>query len=89
LSDHDADIADNLQPILRTVEITRAAAAVGHLLAELQLDAIDVQVQSIHRPTEGDIIPTPDTRLLEGDVVVLLGVPADLASAELKLLKGQ
>ena len=89
LSDHDADIVDNLQPILRTVEIARNAAAVGRLLAELQLEMIDVQVQSIHRPAEGDISPAPDTRLLEGDVVVLLGVPADLASAELKLLKGQ
>jgi K+/H+ antiporter YhaU regulatory subunit KhtT len=34
------------------------------------------------------VTPAPDTRIAEGDVVVLLGVEGDLAAAEMKLLQG-
>ncbi len=87
LSDHDLDAADRLQPRLHPVEITAGVTAIGRSLAELSLENLNIEVQSIRRPNIGIIRPKRDVVLLEGDVVVLLGAPENLASAESHLLK--
>jgi CPA2 family monovalent cation:H+ antiporter-2 len=89
LSDHDIDVADRFQMRLRTVQLAAGAAALGRSLAELALEKFEVQVQSIRRAGDGNIEPTPDLRLQDGDVVVLLGMWEGLASAENLLLKGK
>jgi len=89
LSDHDLDAADKLQPRLHAVEIGTGAHAIGRSIGELALQDLRVDMQSIRRQPIGNLPAKPDIRLVEGDVVVLLGTPADLASAENLLVKGK
>ncbi len=89
LSDHDLDAADKLQPRLHAVEIGSGDYAIGRSIAELRLQELRVEIQSIRRQPIGNLPAKPDIRLVEGDVVVLLGTPEDLTSAETLLVKGQ
>ncbi len=87
LSDHDLDAADKLQPRLHPITITANVTGIGQTLADLDLEKLNIEVQSIRRPNIGIIRPKPDVELKEGDIVVLLGAPENLASAEAHLLK--
>jgi CPA2 family monovalent cation:H+ antiporter-2 len=89
LSDHDLDAADKLQPRLHAVEIGSGAHAIGRSIAELGLNEFKIEMQSIRRQPIGILPAKPDIVLIEGDVVVLLGTPANLASAEDRLIKGK
>ncbi|MFO1308716.1 MAG: monovalent cation:proton antiporter-2 (CPA2) family protein [Burkholderiales bacterium] len=80
-----ADAADNLQPRLKSVLLTERAAAIGHTLAELDLDRL-VEVSGVRRAGVRSARPEPDWRFEPGDVVVLLGRPENLAIAEARLL---
>ena len=82
-----ADAAENLQPRLKSVHLTERAAAIGHTLADLQLDRL-VEVSGVRRRGERSTRPAPDWRFEAGDVVVLLGRPEELAIAEVRLLEG-
>ncbi len=89
LSDHDLDAADKLQPRLHAIEITTGTHAIGKYLSELSLESLNVEVQSIRRQSTGTLPPKPGILLQEGDVLVLLGTPVNLSSAENLLLKGK
>ncbi len=89
LSDHDLDAADKLQPRLHAVAISAGAYAIGLSIAELGLNKFKIEMQSIRRQPIGILPAKPEIILIEGDVVVLLGAPADLASAEDRLIKGK
>jgi CPA2 family monovalent cation:H+ antiporter-2 len=89
LSDHDLDAADKLQPRLHAVEIGSGAYAIGRSIGELGLNELKIEMQSIRRQPIGILPAKPDIVLIEGDIVVLLGTPANLASAEEKLVKGK
>jgi len=82
-----ADATDNLQARLKSVLISDRAAAVGRTLAELDLAGL-VEVSGVRRRGSRSTAPAPDWRFEPGDVVVLLGRPADLAVAEGRLLEG-
>ncbi|HXF66569.1 MAG TPA: monovalent cation:proton antiporter-2 (CPA2) family protein [Burkholderiales bacterium] len=84
----EAEAADELQPRLHSVTITPGAAAVGRTLGELDLAALAVEVTAVRRRNVRTVTPAADTRVEEGDVVVLLGVPENLAAAEMKLMQG-
>ena len=84
----EADDADEMQPRLHSVMVTEGAAAIGKSLEELNLAALDVEVTAVRRRNVRTVTPAPDTRIEEGDVVVLLGVEEDLAAAEMKLMQG-
>jgi CPA2 family monovalent cation:H+ antiporter-2 len=58
---------------------------VNKALGELDLDSLGVSVSAVRRRNIRGVDPQPDTRLEAGDVVVLLGRPAALAAAELRL----
>lgn len=88
LSDHDLDTADKLQPRLHVVEIPAGAYAIGRSIAEMSLQEMRVEAQSIRRQPIGNLPAKPGILLMEGDAIVLLGTPADLVSAENKLVKG-
>jgi len=45
-------------------------------------------VTAIRRRNVRTVTPDPETRVEEGDVVVLLGAPEDLAAGEMKLMQG-
>lgn len=89
MSDADLDVADKFQMRLRTVQLTAEASAIGRSLRELALDRFNVEVQSIRRASDGNLEPAPDIVLMDGDVIVLLGMWEGLAAAENILLKGK
>jgi CPA2 family monovalent cation:H+ antiporter-2 len=88
MTDETEDTDQAAQPRLHSVMIAPGAAAIGKSLGELALDELDVEVTAVRRRNVRTVTPAPDVRIEEGDVVVLLGVPEDLAAAEMKLLQG-
>lgn len=71
---------------MRSVLIEPGAFAVGQSLEALVLQ--DVEVSAIRRHGIRGLEPDPETRLQEGDVVILLGTPSAVSAAEAKLLQG-
>lgn len=84
-SEHD-DQAQ--QPRLHSVLVTAGAWSAGKTLGELNLAVEGVEVTAVRRRNVRTATPAPDTRIEEGDVVVLLGSEAAVAAAEIKLLQG-
>jgi len=82
-----ADAAENLQSRLHTILLTQRSKAVGKSLAEVDLGKI-VEVTGVRRHGSRSVVPKADDRFEEGDVVVLLGNPANLAIAERRLHQG-
>lgn len=82
-----ADAAENLQPRLHTVLLTERSAAVGQALADFDLKDL-VEVTGVRRRGMRSTVPQADYRFEPGDVVVLLGLPENLAVAERRLLRG-
>jgi CPA2 family monovalent cation:H+ antiporter-2 len=65
------------------------ASALGKSLAELSLEKTGVQVRAVRRPGAKSKFSAGEAGVLQaGDVVVLLGPPESLASAEYRLLRG-
>jgi CPA2 family monovalent cation:H+ antiporter-2 len=80
-SEHpEAQDADRLAP----VHLAAGSHAIGRTLTEFALDG--VVVTALVRRGSRELAPAPDTRLEEGDVVVLFGSPEDLAEAQSQLL---
>ncbi len=75
------------EPRLRSISVSGSAYARGLTLSELQLDSLGVSVSVVRRRESRMADPPPETRLEEGDVVVLVGQPDDLAAAERRLLQ--
>lgn len=88
ITDEGAEGAEQAQPRLHSIVINDGAYANGLLLQELMLDQLGVEVTAIRRHGIRGLRPTPETRLIPMDVVVLLGVPESLAQAESRLLQG-
>ncbi len=78
-------LSDHVEPRLYTVTLSQGAAALGKTLADLSLADLGVSVSAVRRHNIRGVDPQPDTRLEQGDAVVLLGRPAALAAAELRL----
>jgi CPA2 family monovalent cation:H+ antiporter-2 len=76
------------QPRLHSVTVTPGSAAVGRTLGAIGLDALGVEVTAVRRRNIRGVAPEPDTRIEEGDVLVLLGAEHDLAAAEIRLMQG-
>jgi len=81
------DVADDGrdQVRLQSVPVDPRADAVGRTLAELGLAELDVEVTAIRRHGIRGVEPDPATKLREGDIVVLRGLPEQLAVAEERL----
>jgi CPA2 family monovalent cation:H+ antiporter-2 len=73
---------------LHSVTLPAGARAVGRRLAELALARVGVTVSAVRRGGIRGPDPGPETRLMAGDVVVLLGTPEALNEAEKILLEG-
>jgi len=88
-SDDEAEASDDAQPRLHAVTLTGNARALGKTLAAAGLDGTGAQVRAVRRPGLGRRLAPQEAGVLEeGDVVVLLGVPEQLAAAEMRLLQG-
>jgi CPA2 family monovalent cation:H+ antiporter-2 len=84
-SDREEDEDD--QPRLHSIWLGPGSAGIGKTLAELGLAELGCEVSAIRRRGIRAVEPMPETRLHEGDVVVLLGQPESLATAEARLEK--
>lgn len=73
---------------LHSVVLPPGAHAIGRSIEELDLVRLGVQVSAVRRRNIRGVSPTLETRFMEADVVVLLGIPANLESAKTRLLKG-
>ncbi len=87
-TDEPADLDERNQVRLHTVILSDAAYSVGRTLAELGLAALGAEVTAVRRRGIRADDPGPETRLEAGDAVVLLGQPAALDAAEVRLLQG-
>lgn len=91
---HGVSDADNLdlekqQARLHSVIIAAGAFAVGRRLSDMRLEGFSVEVKSVRRPL-AKINELDDQAILkEGDVIVLLGLPAGLGYAENAILVGR
>lgn len=91
---HGVSDADNLdlekqQARLHSVIIAAGAFAVGRRLSDMRLEGFNVEVKSVRRPL-AKINELDDQAILkEGDVIVLLGLPARLGYAENAILVGR
>ena len=88
ISDRDHDDDDEHHPRLHSVLLVSGAAGVGQTLDALNLDELDCEVSAIRRRGIRALEPAPETRLEEGDVVVVLGLPEAVSAAEERLLRG-
>jgi CPA2 family monovalent cation:H+ antiporter-2 len=70
---------------LQSVPVDERADAVGRTLAELGLSELGVEVTAIRRHGIRGVEPDPSTKLREADIVVLRGLPEQLALAEERL----
>jgi CPA2 family monovalent cation:H+ antiporter-2 len=77
-----------LRQHLRTVTLPPTAHAVGRSIRDLGLERGAVVVTAIRREGIVGRDPDPDTRLREGDVLVLFGTAEDLEHGESRLLMG-
>jgi len=87
MSDSDRDEPDEHQPRLHSVLLTPGAAAIGCTLAELDLIRFGCEVSAIRRRGIRAVEPAPETRLREGDVVVMLGNIEAISAAEERLFQ--
>ena len=86
LSDSEEDSAG--QPRLHSVWLAPGSRGIGLTLEEAALEAVGCEVTAIRRRGIRGIEPAPQTRLEEGDVIVVLGRPEEVAVAEERLLRG-
>jgi len=87
-SDEPTDPDESQASRLRTVALIPGARAAGCRLDEVALDALGVTVTAVRRRETRLPYPGPETELLAGDVVVLLGTAEQLSAAEARLLGG-
>ncbi len=89
ISDAENEDLAKQQVRLHSVIVSPGTYAIGRRLADMQLKSFDVEVKSIRRPNSKGAAPTEQSLLLEGDVIVLLGQPTGLTSAQNALLIGK
>ena len=86
----DADNLDVKQAQLHSVEISKNSYAKKLRLDHIDLTRFNIEIQFIRRPNMlEDIAPRGDITLVDGDVLVLLGLPDDLVAAETYLISGK
>lgn len=82
------DETHSLREELKTVSLPAGAFAVGRRLGELRLSEADISVTALRREGIVGHLPSSDTELKGGDVLVLYGTPEALEQAESLLLWG-
>jgi len=87
--DVSAEATENVQPRFHNVLLRESEAAVGRTLDEMNLTALQVEVNAVRRHNVQGSQPAGDMVLRAGDVLVLLGAPEQLAAAEERLRNGQ
>jgi len=88
VAEEDADVTDRSHPRLHSVHIVQGAKSIGRTLGDLELAALGVEVSAIRRRGVRSLSPAADTRIEQGDVIVLFGLEDVIAAAEIRLLQG-
>lgn len=88
LTDAESESRAKQQPRLHAVVMTGDAYAIGKRLSDFDFSKYAVEVKSLRRPSMQGEELTFDARLMDGDVIVLLGLPANLMKSENILLIG-
>ena len=86
-SPEDPDEAQG--PRLHSVAIGARDFAAGRTLKEIDLAPLGASAAAVRRRDRRITAPVLETVIAEGDVVVLMGTPEQLAAAEMRLLKGR
>lgn len=89
VTDEMEDGSENLLPRLLTITIIPDAAAINKTLGDINLASLGVEVTAVRRRNIRGLMPTDETRLELGDVIVLRGTQDNLAAAEIRLLQGK
>lgn len=87
-SDEIEDSNEHFFPRLLTVTIIPGAAAIDKTLEDLDLTGLSVEVTAVRRRNIRGLLPSGETRLESGDVMVLRGTQENLAAAEIRLMQG-
>ena len=82
------ETTDSLQSRFLSVFLKEDSAAVGKRLGEIELAALNVEVNAVRRRGVRGAQPSEDMLLQAGDALVLLGLPEALQQAEAKLHNG-
>lgn len=89
ISDAEDEALEKQQVRLHSVIVSPGSFSIGRCLADMHLENFDVEVKSIRRPNSNGMVPTDESLLAEGDVIVLLGHPTGLTNAQNALLIGR
>jgi len=89
ISDAEDESLERQQVRLHSVIISPGSYAIGRRLVDMHLENFDVHIKSIRRPNSNGMVPTNESPLAEGDVIVLLGQPTGLSNAQNALLIGR
>ena len=89
ISDAEDESLERQQVRLHSVIISPGSYAIGRRLVDMHLESFEVQIKSIRRPNSNGMVPSNESPLAEGDVIVLLGQPIGLSNAQNALLIGR
>ncbi|MSP86833.1 MAG: potassium transporter, partial [Methylotenera sp.] len=89
ISDAEDEALEKQQVRLHSVIISPGSFAIGRRLVDMQLENFEVEIKSIRRPNSNGMVPSNESQLAEGDVIVLLGQPTGLTNAQNSLLIGR
>ncbi|OQS44197.1 MULTISPECIES: cation:proton antiporter domain-containing protein [Chromobacterium] len=87
-SDEGEAMDEALVPRLQSVQVCTGAAAVGQPLASLHLQDLGVELKAIRRQRVRRTDFDDSFEVEQGDALVLLGTPEQLALAEYRILQG-
>ncbi len=88
VTDETDDGSEKIFPRLLTITLIPGAAAINKTLGDINLASLAVEVTAVRRRNIRNLLPTSETKLEAGDVMVLKGTQENLAAAEMKLLQG-
>ena len=89
ISDAEDESLERQQVRLHSVIISPGSYAIGRRLVDMHLENFEVHIKSIRRPNSNGMVPSNESPLAEGDVIVLLGQPTGLSNAQNALLIGR
>ena len=89
VSDLEDEALEKQQVRLHSVIVSPGSFAIGRRLVDMNLENFDVEVKSVRRPNSNGMVPTEESLLAEGDVIVLLGQPTGLTNAQNAMLIGR
>jgi CPA2 family monovalent cation:H+ antiporter-2 len=83
----ETESPDRSHPRLHSVLIVQGAPCIGRTLGELGLASLGIEVTAIRHRGVRSLSPGADTKIEQGDVVVLFGPDDTIGAAEIRLFR--